>query len=105
MNFDLSIKIIREIQKDPAQGQRTLSKNCGVSLGSVNYCINVLVKKGYLQAKNYKNAQNKIAYTYNLTPSGVDLKKGLTLEFLKHKRAEYDLLKQEIKMLKEELSQ
>ena len=104
MNFDLSIKIIREIQKDPAQSQRTLSKNCGVSLGSIHYCIKALVEKGYVKAKNFRNAQNKLGYAYNLTPSGINLKKELTLVFLKRKQAEYDLLKQEIKVLEEELS-
>ena len=61
MNQELSIKIIRELEKAPEQSQRELSKRCGVSLGSAHYCINALVIKGYVKARNFKNAQNKLA--------------------------------------------
>ena len=105
MNFDLSIKIIREIQREPAQSQRALSKRCGVSLGSIHYSINALMKKGYVKAKNFRNAQNKLAYAYILTPSGINLKKELTVAFLKRRQAEYVLLKNEIKALEEDLEQ
>ena len=105
MNFDLSIKIIKEIQKNPGQSQRRLSKSCGVSLGSVNYCIKALVEKGYVKSKNFRNAHNKLAYAYILTPSGINLKKELTIAFLKRKQAEYVALQQEIKELVEELVQ
>ena len=103
MNLDLSIKIIREIQKDPGQSQRALSKTCKVSLGSIHYCIKALAEKGYLKSKNFRNAQNKMAYAYILTPSGINLKKELTLAFLKRKHQEYDALKIEIKVLEEDL--
>ena len=103
MNFDLSIKIIKKIQKDPIQSQRQLSNSCGVSLGSINYCLKALVEKGYVKAKNLKNSQNKLAYAYILTPSGIILKKELTLAFLRRKQAEYAILQQEIKELEEDL--
>ena len=104
MNQELSIKIIREIEKAPEQSQRALSKRCGVSLGSIHYCINALVEKGYLKARNFKNAQNKLAYAYILTPSGISLKKELTLAFLKRKQAEYQALQKEIKALEKDLA-
>ena len=84
MNQELSIKIIRELEKAPKQSQRALSKQCSVSLGSIHYCINALVEKGYVKAKNFKNAQNKLAYAYILTPSGINLKRELALAFLTH---------------------
>lgn len=105
MNFDLSIKIIREIQKDPSQSQRALSKSCGVSLGSVHYCIKALAQKGYIKSKNFRRAQNKMAYAYILTPSGINVKKKLTLAFLKRKHQEFKVLQQEIKALEEDLAQ
>ena len=104
MNKELSIKIIRELEKAPEQSQRALSKRCGVSLGSIHYCINALVEKGYVKASNFKNAQNKLAYAYILTPSGINLKKELTLAFLKRKKAEYEALQKEIKSLEEDLA-
>ena len=104
MNKDLSIKIIRELEKAPQQSQRALSARCGVSLGSIHYCLNALVEKGYVKAKNFKNAQNKLAYAYILTPSGINLKKELTLAFLRRKQEEYEALQREIKALEEDLA-
>ena len=104
MNQELSIKIIKVLEKAPEQSQRALSKRCGVSLGSIHYCMNALVEKGYVKARNFKNAQKKLAYAYILTPSGINLKKELTLAFLKRKQAEYETLKQEIKALEEDLA-
>ena len=104
MNQELSIKIIRELEKAPKQSQRALSKRCSVSLGSIHYCINTLVEKGYVKARNFKNAQNKLAYAYILTPSGINLKKELALAFLMRKQAEYEALQKEIKALEKDLA-
>ena len=103
MNQELSIKIIKELEKAPEQSQRALSKRCSVSLGSIHYAINALVEKGYVKAMNIKNAQNKLACAYVLTPSGIYLKKELTLAFLKRKRAEYEALREEISELEQDV--
>lgn len=104
MNQELSIKIIKELEKASEQSQRALSERCGVSLGSIHYCINALIEKGYVKVRNFKNTQNKLAYAYILTPSGIRLKKELTLAFLKRKQAEYEALQKEIKVLEEDLA-
>jgi EPS-associated MarR family transcriptional regulator len=105
MNQELSIKIIRELEKVSKQSQRALSRRCGVSLGSINYCISALVEKGYVKAKNFRDSKNKLAYAYILTPSGVSLKRELTVAFLKRKQVEYEALQKEIKALEEDLAQ
>ena len=105
MNDELSIKLFRELEKTPEQSQRTLSKRCGVSLGSIHYCLTALIEKGYVKARNFKNAQNKLAYAYILTPSGLNLKRELTLAFLIRKQAEYEALQQEIAALEEDMRQ
>jgi EPS-associated MarR family transcriptional regulator len=104
MNQDLTIKIVRALEKAPEQSQRALSRRCGVSLGSIHYCINALIEKGYIKARNFKNAQNKLAYAYILTPAGIKLKKELTLMFLIRKQAEYKKLQQEIRELEGDLA-
>jgi EPS-associated MarR family transcriptional regulator len=101
---ELSIKLIRELEKAPVQSQRALSRNCGVSLGSIHYCLNALIDKGYVKVQNFKNAQNKLTYLYILTPSGLNFKKELTVAFLKRKQAEYEILRKEIEVMKESLS-
>lgn len=103
MNEELSIKLIRELEKAPDKSQRVLSQSCGVSLGAAHYCLKALIEKGYVKAKNFKNAQNKLAYAYILTPAGLKFKKELTIGFLKRKQAEYKSLQQEIRSLEDEL--
>ncbi|MDB2497686.1 MarR family EPS-associated transcriptional regulator [Alphaproteobacteria bacterium] len=103
MNESLSFQVMSVLQKVPEQSQRALSKQCGVSLGSVHYCLNALIEKGYVKAQNFKNAQNKLAYSYILTPSGISLKKDLTIAFLRRKQAEYEALQLEIKALEDDL--
>ena len=104
MNTELSIKLIKELERAPEQSQRALSQSCGVSLGSIHYCLNALIEKGYVKARNFRNAQNKMAYAYILTPAGLNLKTELTLAFLKRKQAEYEALQKEIAELEEDLA-
>lgn len=100
----LSFKVLRALEKSPKQSQRILSDQCNVSLGSIHYCLNALIKKGYVKAQNFKNSNNKLAYAYLLTPSGLKLKKELTVKFLRRKQGDYELLQEEIKMLEEDLA-
>jgi len=104
MNNTLSFQVIKALEKAPEQSQRALSEQCGVSLGSVHYCLNALIEKGYVKAQNFKNAQNKLAYAYILTPAGINLKKELTVAFLRRKQAEYEALQKEIAALQKELA-
>ena len=95
---------MKALEKAPEQSQRALSERCGVSLGSIHYCLNALIDKGYVKAQNFKNAQNKLAYAYILTPAGINLKKELTIAFLRRKQEEYEALQEEIKALEEDLA-
>ena len=104
MNESLSFQLMQSLEKKPKQSQRQLSKRFGVSLGSIHFCLNALIEKGHIKAQNFKNADNKLAYAYILSPSGVKLKKELTLEFLKRKQAEYDALQKEIKALEKDVA-
>jgi EPS-associated MarR family transcriptional regulator len=103
MNQELSIKIIKALENAPDKSQRALSQSCGVSLGAAHYCLKALIEKGHVKAKNFKNTQNKMAYAYVLTPAGLNLKRELTVAFLKRKKAEYELLQKEIKALEDDL--
>ena len=50
--------------------QRDLARKLGISLGKANYCLQALIRKGWIKARNFKNSQNKAAYMYLLTPGG-----------------------------------
>ena len=82
---------------------RKLSSHLGVSLGSVNYCINALIDKGLLKVRRFKNSSTKQRYIYLLTPEGILEKSRLTLSFLEKKHTEYVRLQNEIESLKTEL--
>ena len=62
-----------------------------------------LIGKGFIKVNNFKNSNNKIQYSYLLTPKGIEEKAKLTLDFIRIKTQEYDTLKQEIESLKQEV--
>ena len=49
----------------------------------------------------YENSNHKIQYSYLLTPTGMEEKTKLTIEFLKTKTKEYEELKKEVEKLNE----
>lgn len=77
----------------------------GVSLGKVNYCLNKLVEKGWVKVNNFRSSKNKKSYVYLLTPKGIEEKGKLTIEFLRRKTVEYEVLKSEIRQLQQEVDQ
>jgi EPS-associated MarR family transcriptional regulator len=94
------LKILSEESHVP---QRALAQKLGVSLGKVNFCLGELAEKGWIKVQRFKNAQNKAAYAYLLTPWGMEEKARLTLHFLKQKMEEYERLESEIAALSQEL--
>ena len=91
------LNLLRKINSKPNSSQRKLAEELGFSLGKLNYCINALKLKGLIKIKNFKNNKNKINYIYVLTPKGIAKKAKLTVNFMKRKMREYDVLKAEIK--------
>ena len=57
----------------------------------------------YSGCQNFKKAKNKSRYIYLLSPKGLIEKTKLTLSFLEKKNIEFEILKEEIKLLKEEI--
>ena len=97
-------KLLRLIEAKPDLSQRELAREMGVSLGKVNYCVNALIEKGLVKARNFRNSKNKLAYAYLLTPRGVEQKAAITAHFLKRKIAEYESLRSEIVELRREVA-
>lgn len=99
---DIHLDLLRKLETNPDYTQRELSKEMGVSLGKINYCINKLVEKGLVKIKNFSKNPNKVGYAYLLTSKGLEEKSKLTLSFLKIKMKEYEILKKEIASLKKD---
>ncbi|MGH8687188.1 MAG: MarR family EPS-associated transcriptional regulator [Burkholderiales bacterium] len=97
-------RILKLLQADPRANQRRIADELGISLGRVNYCLQALIAKGLVKAKNFRNSTNKRAYLYLLTPKGVEARAKLTVRFLQVKLAEYAELTSEIGELRREVA-
>jgi EPS-associated MarR family transcriptional regulator len=102
---EMCFRVLRALEQQPDMNQRQLAEQLGVSLGKTNYLLRALVDKGMLKARNFRNSQNKLAYAYLLTPSGMAQKAELTRGYLERKTAEYETLKEEIERLKADLAE
>ena len=65
--------------------QRKLSKEIGVSLGKINYCLKELRKRGIIKIENFKRNNNKLNYVYIITPKGLKHKTKAILNFYENK--------------------
>ena len=100
---DIDYIILRILKDNPKMTQRQMAKELGLSLGKTNYVVRALIDKGWVKLSNFKRSDNKMGYIYLLTPEGVSEKTVLAQNFLKRKSEEYNKLKKEIEMLKNEL--
>ena len=92
------------IEANPEVSQRQLAAELGVSLGGVNYALKALIERGFVKANNFRKSGSKAAYLYVLTPRGIAEKSSLATAFLGRKLEEYEVLRQEIEVLKGEVS-
>lgn len=95
-------KLMRLLEANPGMSQRELARQLGISLGKVNYCLRAVVSKGWIKATNFRNSRNKAAYSYLLTPRGLEMKARLTARFLSIKVREYEALRAEIAEMRRE---
>lgn len=96
-------KILKALEANPEVSQRELARELGISLGKTNYCIQALVEKGMVKAKNFKSNANKRKYAYLLTPKGIEDKAVVAARFLQRKLKEHEQLQREISKLRAEL--
>jgi EPS-associated MarR family transcriptional regulator len=95
---EVRYKLLKLLEPNPELSQREVARALGISLGKVNYCLKALVEKGWIKAANFK--KNKAAYTYLLTPRGIEGNARFTGRFLKIKMREYEALRAEIEQIR-----
>ena len=100
---DTEYTVLKILNDNPKITQRQLAKEMGLSLGKTNYVIHALIDKGWVKFSNFKRSDNKSGYMYLLTPKGIADKSVLAQNFLRRKSEEYNRLKEEIEILKNEL--
>ena len=102
LSDEMRYKLLKLLDANPRLSQRDVARELDISLGKVNYCLNALVRKGWIKASRFTNSRNKAAYMYLLTPRGMEAKIRLTFEFLRIKLREYETLRDEIEQIRRE---
>jgi len=103
MTDEITYKLFKALEDHPATSQRHLAASLEMSLGKLNYCLKALLDKGLVKAENFIESNNKRGYLYKLTPAGLSEKAAVTARFLKAKMSEFEKLKSEIQILKNEI--
>ena len=68
---EIHFRIMRILQENPDVTQRELAWQLGMSVGSLNYCINALIDKGLVKMQNFSSSTNKVKYVNLPTPMGI----------------------------------
>lgn len=102
LSDEMRYRVMRLLEANPQLSQRDLARELGISLGKVNYCLQALIRKGWVKATNFKNSHQKAAYMYLLTPHGIEEKGRLTVQYLRIKMREYEKLRVEIEQMRRE---
>ncbi|CBL44179.1 hypothetical protein HDN1F_05960 [gamma proteobacterium HdN1] len=80
--------------------QRRLAEALGVSIGKTNHILQGLIEKGYIKAERFINSNNKAAYRYVLTPSGIAERIRMTEVFVRRKKLEYEEMVRDLEALR-----
>lgn len=99
---EVNYKLFKMFAENPDISQRQAARELGISLGKVNYCLRAFVDRGWIKVTNFTASNNKKAYMYMLTPSGVRAKAQVAKRFLEIKVREYEALREEIEQLRRE---
>jgi len=100
---DLSSKVdnrlFKIISENPEISQRKLASALGLSLGKTNYCLKAFIARGLVKVNNFRRSDNKMAYSYLLTPQGIEEKTRVTVRFFYLLEKDYESLKKEVEEL------
>ena len=88
-----SLDLLHILQHKKNLSQRQLANEVGFSVGKVNYCLKALLDIGFIKINNFNESNQKLKYSYILTPKGAQQKIIITKEFITKKIREYEKLK------------
>jgi DNA-binding MarR family transcriptional regulator len=81
---DLGMLAVMEVLTEGERvTQRELSRQTGLNLKKVNFCLHRLLEKGHVKFQRAMSRPDKRAYLYILTPAGFKEKSRLTYSFMK----------------------
>lgn len=76
---DLERRLLETIEQNPETTQAILAAQLGVAVGSVNWYLKRLIRKGYIKVTRLQRRKLK----YFVTPAGLALKGRLTVQYMK----------------------
>lgn len=92
---DLERRLLEAIEENPDTTQATLAAQLGVAVGSVNWYLKRLIRKGYVKVTHLQRRKLK----YFVTPQGLALKAHLTSQYMKASLRIYRELRQEARKM------
>ncbi len=84
------LRILEALENNPDTTQANLAAQLGVAVGSVNWYLKRLVRKGYIKVTHLQRRRLK----YFVTPQGLALKAQLTARYMDHSLRVYRQLRQ-----------
>jgi len=100
---DARFRVLAIINENPQITTREIAQKVGISNGSAYYLLTSLIEKGFIKLLNFSKNNQKLKYSYLLTPKGIREKSLTTNRFLIRKKKEYELLKKEITDLEQDI--
>ncbi|MBN1956145.1 MAG: winged helix-turn-helix transcriptional regulator [Anaerolineae bacterium] len=73
------LQLLEALERDPEVTQAGLAAQLGVAVGSVNWYLKRLIRKGYVKVTHLQRRRMK----YFVTPEGLALKARLTMQYMK----------------------
>jgi len=89
------LQILEQIEANPDVTQANLADELGVAIGTVNFVVKRLVKKGYIRVKQLERRRLK----YIITPAGIALRTKLALDSLNYSMRLYRETREQAKQL------
>jgi len=84
------LRILEVLERNPETTQASLAAQLGAAVGSVNWYLKRLIKKGYIKATRMQRSRLK----YLVTPEGLALKAKLTSQYMEVSLRVYRELRQ-----------
>jgi len=84
------LRILETLERQPETTQASLAAQLGVAVGTVNWTLKRLIKKGYVKTKQLERRNLR----YFVTPAGLALKARLTKEYIEVSLRVYRELRQ-----------
>jgi DNA-binding MarR family transcriptional regulator len=84
------LRILETLEREPDTTQASLAAQLGVAVGTINWYLKRMMRKGYVKAKQMERRRLK----YFVTPQGLALKARLTKEYMEVSLRVYRELRQ-----------